>query len=94
MKLLEIRDLQVHFPVPRGWFRKPLEFVKAVDGVNLEVAAGETLGLVGESGCGKTTLGRAIVSLVRPPPAGFGSMASTCSRSAGRPSAGIDATAR
>ncbi len=69
MKLLEIRDLQVHFPVPRGWFRKPLECVKAVDGVNLEVAAGETLGLVGESGCGKTTLGRAIVSLV-PPTAG------------------------
>ena len=66
MKLLEILDLQVHFPVARGWLHKPFEFVKAVDGVNLEVAVGETLGLVGESGCGKTTLGRAIVRLVEP----------------------------
>ncbi len=66
MKLLEVTDLQVHFPVERGWFRKPIEFVKAVDGVNLELAPGETLGLVGESGCGKSTLGRALVRLVDP----------------------------
>ena len=66
MKLLEVTDLQVHFPVERGWFRKPIEFVKAVDGVNLELAPGETLGLVGESGCGKSTLGRALVRLVAP----------------------------
>jgi oligopeptide/dipeptide ABC transporter ATP-binding protein len=66
VKLLEVTDLQVHFPVARGWLRKPVDFVRAVDGVNLDLAPGETLGLVGESGCGKTTLGRAIVRLLKP----------------------------
>lgn len=63
---LSVRDLKVHFPVRHGLFSKPNQFVKAVDGVSFEIAPGETLGLVGESGCGKTTLGRAIVKLIQP----------------------------
>jgi oligopeptide transport system ATP-binding protein len=62
--LLEVKDLKVHFPVNAGPFLRPKDFVKAVDGVSFTIAPGETVGLVGESGCGKTTLGRAIVRLV------------------------------
>src|SRR5579862_3946210 len=64
--LLDVANLKVHFPVKRGMLRAPREWVKAVDGVSFSIAEGETLGLVGESGCGKTTLGRAIVRLVEP----------------------------
>ena len=63
---LSIKGLQMHFPIAGGMFSKPTSFVHAVDGVDLEVAKGETLGVVGESGCGKTTLGRCILRLVEP----------------------------
>lgn len=62
--LLEVRDLKQYFPVRTGWFgAMPL---KAVDGVSFEIEHGETLGLVGESGCGKTTVGRSILHLYKP----------------------------
>ena len=66
MTLLEVRQLQVHFPVRRGRFQRVIGLVKAVEEVSFELAAGETLGVVGESGCGKTTLGRAVVRLLKP----------------------------
>jgi peptide/nickel transport system ATP-binding protein len=64
--ILEIQNLQKHFPLKKNFFGKPLTFVKAVDGVSLKVRKGRTLGLVGESGCGKTTLGRTVLRLLEP----------------------------
>lgn len=61
--LLQVRDLNVHFPINNGIFKKPKNYVKAVNGVNLSVNKGETLGIVGESGCGKSTLARTILGL-------------------------------
>lgn len=66
MNLLDVENLEVHFPVRAGLFSGVREWVRAVDGVSLTVRAGETVGLVGECGCGKTTLGRAVVRLVEP----------------------------
>ncbi|TWT96715.1 Glutathione import ATP-binding protein GsiA [Botrimarina colliarenosi] len=64
--LLEVNDLQVYFPVRRGVLARVVDHVKAVDGVSFKVYRGQTLGLVGESGCGKTTAGRAILRLIEP----------------------------
>ena len=64
--LLAVRDLKVHFPLRRGLFKRVAGYVRAVDGVSLDLAAGTTLGLVGESGCGKTTVGKSILQLIRP----------------------------
>lgn len=63
-KLLEVRNLDVTYTLKRNFFGKPLRQLKAVDGISFDVYRGETLGLVGESGCGKTTLGRALLRLV------------------------------
>ena len=64
--LLGVDDLRVHFPIRRGVLQRTVGHVKAVDGVTLELARGRTLALVGESGCGKTTVGKAILQLIRP----------------------------
>ncbi|MEI6568878.1 MAG: oligopeptide/dipeptide ABC transporter ATP-binding protein [Verrucomicrobiota bacterium] len=66
MSLLRVEGLKVHFPVQPGLFSPVRSWIRAVDGVDLEIDSGETVGLVGESGCGKTTLGRAIARLVEP----------------------------
>src|SRR5206468_10655095 len=66
MNLLEVHNLKVHFPVRHGLFRRAKEFVRAVDDVSFSIGPGETVGLVGESGCGKTTLGRAVIRLIEP----------------------------
>ena len=67
--LLQVKDLQVHFPIRKGILQRVTGRVKAVDGVSLEIPQGRTLALVGESGCGKTTLGKALLQLI-PPTAG------------------------
>jgi len=64
--LLEVKDLKKHFPIRRGFLRRTVGYVKAVDGVSLRIRRGETFGLVGESGCGKTTTGRCILRLIEP----------------------------
>ena len=65
-KLFEIKDLKKHYPVLGGVFRRPVASVKALDGIDLDIHRGECLGLVGESGCGKTTTGKAIIRLHDP----------------------------
>jgi peptide/nickel transport system ATP-binding protein len=64
--LLSVRDMKVHFPIRRGLLKRTVGYVMAVDGVSLELASGTTLALVGESGCGKTTVGKGLLQLVRP----------------------------
>jgi peptide/nickel transport system ATP-binding protein len=64
--LLEVKHLKMHFPIKQGFFGRTVGHVKAVDDVDLKIRRGETLGLVGESGCGKTTLGRCIVRSYEP----------------------------
>ena len=62
--LLEVRNLKKHFPIQRGVFRRTAGYVRAVDGVDFSLRTGETLGLVGESGCGKTTTGRLVLRAI------------------------------
>ena len=64
--LLDVRNLQTWFPIRRGLLQRITGHVKAVDGVSFTLARGETLGLVGESGCGKTTVGRTLLRLIEP----------------------------
>src|SRR5947199_4079197 len=64
--LLEIRDLKKHFPIHSGLFSQVSDYVYAVDGVSFQIGRGETLGLVGESGCGKSTVGRTLLKLLEP----------------------------
>ena len=64
--LLEVEDMMVHFPIRRGVFQRTVGQVRAVDGVSLKLNAGQTLALVGESGCGKTTIGKAVLRLIEP----------------------------
>ena len=65
-KLLQVKKLKKYFPIKKGLFQKTVGYVKAVDGVSFDVYKGETVGLVGESGCGKTTTGRCIMRLLEP----------------------------
>ena len=62
--LIEVKDLKTHFPVKKSFMGKPLAWLKAVDGVTFNIKKGQTLGLVGESGCGKTTVGRSLLRLI------------------------------
>ncbi|WP_312094986.1 oligopeptide/dipeptide ABC transporter ATP-binding protein [Niallia sp.] len=62
--LLEIKGLKKYYDITKKWFRKERQYLKAVDGINLKVYTGETLGIVGESGCGKSTTGNAILRLI------------------------------
>ncbi len=64
--LLEVKNIKKYYPIRKGIFARSTEFVNAVDNVSLKLYPGETLGLVGESGCGKTTLGRCILRLIEP----------------------------
>src|SRR3979409_468603 len=63
---LEVRNLQKHFPIRGSWFGRTASVMRAVDGVSFSIGRGQTLGLVGESGCGKTTTGRMLVRLEDP----------------------------
>src|SRR5437667_12066629 len=64
--LIDIKGLKVHFPAKRDIFGRTISKVKAVDGIDIEIHRGETLGLVGESGCGRSTTGHAILQLIKP----------------------------
>ena len=66
MSLVQVQNLKTHFPIRAGILQKPVGWVRAVDGVSLAINEGECVGLVGESGCGKTTLGRTLLQLIEP----------------------------
>jgi oligopeptide transport system ATP-binding protein len=64
--LLNVEDLTMHFPIYKGLLKRQVGAIRAVDGISFDVHRGETLGLVGESGCGKSTTGRAVLQLYKP----------------------------
>ena len=64
--LIKVNGLKTYYPVKKGVFRRTVGHVKAVDDVSLDIYKGEILGVVGESGCGKTTLGKSILQLIKP----------------------------
>ncbi|RWK63381.1 ABC transporter ATP-binding protein [Mesorhizobium sp.] len=64
--IIEVKDLKMHFGIGKGWLRRPVGAVRAVDGIDLDIREGETLGIVGESGSGKTTLGKSIIRIYEP----------------------------
>ena len=64
--LIKVRNLKTWYPVKKGLLKRTAGYVKAVDDVSLDVYKGEILGVVGESGCGKTTLGKSILQLIKP----------------------------
>jgi len=64
--LVEVKDLKMHFPIQKGFFKRVVGHCRAVDGISFSIREGETLGLVGESGCGKTTAARCILRAYEP----------------------------
>ena len=66
MDIVQIEDLSIYFPIYKGFFKRVSGNIKAVDKVSFSIKKGDTLGLVGESGCGKTTIGKALLNIYRP----------------------------
>ena len=64
--LLQVKNLRKHFPIGKAFFKKNQKYLKAVDGVSFNLKRGKTVGIVGESGCGKTTMGRTVLRLYEP----------------------------